>query len=134
MKTLLLTMATVLFTAGATANTLELQAMNKDAVAFDRAEMAVVEQQGVLATTAVTYYGPKVWVNGVLRPFFVNPTNGNQFCEERGHNQEISGSTITCGEDESGYANYDWYGKAWVYQSTGSKNQCYQLYATIKCQ
>ena len=38
-----------------------------------------------------------------------------------------------CGEDEYEYAEYDWYGSAWVSKNTGSKNQCYPLYASIKC-
>ncbi|AOT11034.1 hypothetical protein [Pseudoalteromonas luteoviolacea] len=118
----------------AAANTIELEATENSNVAFEKAEVTIAPNQGVFASSVVTYYGPRVWVNGRLQQFFVGPTNGNQFCEERGHNQEVSGSTITCGEDESSYANYDWYGKSWVYKSTGSKNQCYQLYATIKCQ
>ncbi|TMO75041.1 hypothetical protein CWC17_06960 [Pseudoalteromonas sp. S3785] len=109
--------------------------LNKDGqVTFTRAEVGIEERQGVLVNTATTYYSPKVWINGNLKPFFVGSTNGNQFCEERGHNQEISGSTITCGEDESAYGNFDWYNQLWTVKSTGSKNQCYQLYATIKCQ
>ncbi|CAM4237128.1 hypothetical protein [Pseudoalteromonas byunsanensis] len=103
-------------------------------VTFDKAVVEVSKVDGVFATSATTYYSPRVWVRGYLESFFVNPTNGNQFCEERGHNQEVTGSTIKCGEDESSYANYDWYGKAWTKKSTGSKNQCYQLYSTIKCQ
>lgn len=42
-----------------------------------------------------------------LRTVFVGSTNGNQFCEECGHNQETSGSTIICGEDKSAYGNFD---------------------------
>ncbi|ESP94151.1 hypothetical protein [Pseudoalteromonas luteoviolacea] len=118
----------------AAANTVELESAENSNVAFEKAEVTIAASQGVFASGVVTYYSPRVWVNGRLQQFFVGPTNGNQFCEERGHNQEVSGSTITCGEDESSYANYDWYGKSWTYKSTGSKNQCYQLYATIKCQ
>ncbi|WP_462174415.1 hypothetical protein [Pseudoalteromonas xiamenensis] len=134
MKTSIALAVLATLTLSVQAETLSLKASNSEGAAFERAELSMVEQNGTLATGAVTYYGPKVWVNGNLRSFFVNPTNGNQFCEERGHNQEVSGSTILCGEDESSYATYDWYGKAWTSSSTGSKNQCYQLYATIKCQ
>ncbi|MBB1387329.1 hypothetical protein H5119_17625 [Pseudoalteromonas sp. SG45-5] len=114
------------------ASTMTLKENEK--VSFKRAEINMEEQQGVLVKTATTYYSPKVWINGRLEQFFVGSTNGNQFCEERGHNQEISGSTITCGEDESAYGDFDWYNQSWGMKSTGSKNQCYQLYATIKCQ
>ncbi|MBB1365217.1 hypothetical protein H5154_02245 [Pseudoalteromonas sp. SR44-5] len=114
------------------ASTMELKENEK--VSFERAEINMEERQGILVNTATTYYSPKVWINGHLEQFFVGSTNGNQFCEERGHNQEISGSTITCGEDESAYGDFDWYNQSWDMKSTGSKNQCYQLYATIKCQ
>ncbi|KZN58565.1 hypothetical protein [Pseudoalteromonas luteoviolacea] len=116
------------------AQTINLENVDNGSVAFEKAEVTIAANQGVFSSGVVTYYSPRVWVNGRLQSFFVGATNGNQFCEERGHNQEVSGSTIKCGEDESSYANYDWYGKSWVYKSTGSKNQCYQLYATIKCQ
>ncbi|WP_231616525.1 hypothetical protein [Pseudoalteromonas sp. SWN29] len=92
------------------------------------------EQQAVLVNTATTYYNPQVWINGNLKPFIVGPTNGNQYCEVRGHNLETSGSTVTCGEDGSAYGYFDWYNQSWGIKSTCSKNQCYQLYATIKCQ
>ncbi|ATG80031.1 MULTISPECIES: hypothetical protein [Pseudoalteromonas] len=106
---------------------------DNEKVSFERAEINMEQQQGILVNTATTYYAPQVWINGRLELFFVGSTNGNQFCEERGHNQEISGSTITCGEDESAYGDFDWYNQSWGMKSTGSKNQCYQLYATIKC-
>ncbi|RJE73551.1 hypothetical protein CWB96_21910 [Pseudoalteromonas citrea] len=135
MKTLALSLLAVLSTASVAAQS-DIITLNSavDTVSFDKAEVELFDKDGVFSASSTTYYGPKVWVNGRLQSFFVGSTNGNQFCEERGHNQEISGSTIKCGEDESSYANYDWYGKSWTYKSTGSKNQCYQLYATIKCQ
>ncbi|WP_257025499.1 MULTISPECIES: hypothetical protein [unclassified Pseudoalteromonas] len=71
------------------------------------------EQQGVLVNTATTYYSPQVWINRNLKPFIVGPTNGNQFCEECGHNLETSGSTVTWGEDESAYGYFDWYNQSW---------------------
>ncbi|WP_405630273.1 hypothetical protein [Pseudoalteromonas sp. Ld20] len=84
-------------------------------------------------SSTVIYNNPTVRVNNSYRNMFVGSLTGNQFCKERGHKQEVTGSTIKCGEDESAYANYDWYDSQWVLKSTGSKNQCYPLYASIKC-
>ena len=115
----------------ASAETINLKNAEDTSVAFEKAEVTLASNKGILA---VTYYNPRVRVYGRLENFFVGSTNGNKFCEQHGHDQEVIGSTIKCGEDESSYANYDWYGKSWTYKDTGSKNQCYQLYATIKCQ
>ncbi|WP_151174209.1 hypothetical protein [Pseudoalteromonas ruthenica] len=128
-----LTVAALSSTASAQSSAVNLAAPDQEQVSFTRAEVNMLNKQGSLAASTVTYYGPKVWVNGRLESFFVGSTNGNTFCEARGHNQEVSGSTVTYGEDESSYADYDWYGSAWIKKSTGSKNQCYPLYATIKC-
>jgi len=130
----LLALATT--TASAEENSpISLQPTNTESVVtFEKAEVELANAQGKLATKSVVYYGPQVWVNGRLKKFFVNATNGDQFCEDRGHSREVNGSTITCGEDESSYGNYNWSGRYWTYQSTGSANKCYPLYATIKCQ
>ncbi|NOU52201.1 hypothetical protein HG263_16855 [Pseudoalteromonas sp. JBTF-M23] len=105
-----------------------------EGVTFDKAVVEVAKVSDTLVTTSTTYYNPRVWVGSYLDNFFVNYLNGNQFCRERGHREEADGSTIKCGEDESSYAEYNWYAKSWENKSTGSKNQCYPLYATIKCQ
>ena len=83
--------------------------------------------------STATYINPTVRVDSSYSNFFVSFISGNQFCKERGHKREITGSTVKCGEDEYEYAEYDWYGSTWVSKSTGSKNQCYPLYASIKC-
>jgi len=111
-----------------------LEQIEGEGVAFDKAVVEVASIDGLLATSSTTYYNPRVWVGGYLDNFFVSSLNGNQFCRERGHHQEASGSTIKCGEDESSYAEFNWYSKRWEDKNTGSKNQCYPLYATIKCQ
>ena len=63
---------------------------------------------------------------------FITATNGDKFCEEEGYG-EMSGGTILCGEDEASYVTYDWYSRQWVYDDTGSKNQCYPLFRAIYC-
>lgn len=83
--------------------------------------------------STATYFNPTVRVNNSYRNFFVGSLSGNQFCKEQGYKKEVTGSTVKCGEDESSYAQYDWYDSAWTSKSTGSKNQCYPLYASIKC-
>ncbi len=73
---------------------------------------------------------------GTFKEIFVDATNGTQFCRTLGHqarNTSGDGGEITCGEDESSFARYDFYGRQWVTQSTGSANQCYPLYKTIEC-
>ncbi len=80
-----------------------------------------------------TFIAPKranQW--GTLKMIFINSTTGTKFCEEEGW-EVMTGGTIYCGEDESGYVNYSFSQQRWVAQSTGSKNQCYPLYATITC-
>ena len=85
------------------------------------------------ATSSATFTDPTVMtINGSEESFFVNATNGEYFCEGFGFNS-MSGGTIQCGEDESAYANYNWYNKVWEYEDTGSKNQCYPLFKTITC-
>ena len=64
---------------------------------------------------------------------WINSLNGDKFCEEQGHNTMVAGGTIACGEDESGYANYDFSSRNWVYLRTGSANRCYPLFASIYC-
>ncbi len=78
---------------------------------------------------AVTQYGTS-------KEIFVSSTNGTAFCRALGHsarNTSGDGGEITCGEDESSFAEYDWYGSRWVTKSTGSANQCYPLYKTFEC-
>lgn len=100
---------------------------------FDKAVVEVAGDNSARAS-AVTYYGPKVWVNGRLEAFWLNYINGTEFCRARGHSDQVSGGTILCGEDEDAFAEFNWYSKTWGMKSSGSANQCYPLYATIKCQ
>ena len=89
------------------------------------------------ATGAYIYHAPQARLsNGTYRDIFVNATNGSQFCRALGHaarNTEGDGGSITCGEDESAYANYNFFGGRWDSTGTGGSNQCYPLYKTIVC-
>ena len=85
-----------------------------------------------LAISQTFYYPRRTNQYGNSDLFFLNTTNGNQFCKEMGYRSMTSGS-LTCGEDESEYNNYDWYQQRWVSKSTGSKNQCYALFQQITC-
>ncbi len=58
-------------------------------------------------------------------------TNGNRFCQEEGY-ASMASYTVGCGEDESSYVTFD--GTRWVAQSSGSKNQCYDIFSSITCQ
>jgi len=94
--------------------------------------IAAVSAQS-FATSSATFNHPTVMTtSGSSSAFFVNATNGEYFCEGFGFEQMTSG-TIKCGEDESSYANFNWNDKAWEYEDTGSKNQCYPLFASITC-
>lgn len=85
------------------------------------------------ASAAETFWMPKrADQNGNQRLFFINYTNGEEFCEEEGYNHAIGG-TIYCGEDESGYNTFNWSAQVWQYQSTGSANGCWPLFASIIC-
>ncbi|WP_278405121.1 hypothetical protein [Pseudoalteromonas ruthenica] len=75
-----LTVAALSSTASAQNSAVNLAAPDQEKVSFTRAEVNMLNKQGSLAASTVTYYGPKVWVNGRLESFFVGSTNGNTFC------------------------------------------------------
>lgn len=73
---------------------------------------------------------------GQFKEIFISAINGTQFCRAMGHrarNTSGDGGEIACGEDESSFAEYDFYGRRWVSRASGSANQCYPLYKTIEC-
>ena len=93
----------------------------------------------VMATTSGSFAGTETFhlpkrenQHGYNKLIFINATNGNEFCEEEGYNKLIGGS-IYCGEDESYYVTYNWSQQRWISKATGSKNQCYPLYASMIC-
>ena len=49
------------------AQNINLENVNNTSVDFEKAEITIAKNQGVLATSIVTYYGPRVWVNGRLQ-------------------------------------------------------------------
>ncbi|MCF7499722.1 MULTISPECIES: hypothetical protein [unclassified Pseudoalteromonas] len=121
-----------LLSCGVSANTNEIDVEAN--TSFTRSTTSVEQVAGsATSLSTATYLNPVVRVNNSYRNFFVGSLSGNQFCKEQGHKEEVTGSSVKCGEDESSYAEYDWYDSAWVSKSTGSKNQCYPLYASIKC-
>lgn len=99
----------------------------KKHVEFEKAE------DSALMTSTVTYYTPQVYINGRLQRIWIDFTNGTQFCRQNGHSNQVDGGTIYCGEDEDSFADYDWYAGKWIFQDSGSANQCYPLFSTIKC-
>ena len=56
--------------------------------------------------------------------------NGNQFCQEEGFDRMAAYST-GCGEDESSYVDYT--DGNWNSRSSGSKNQCYDIFSSVTC-
>ena len=83
------------------------------------------------------YHAPKAKLpNGQFDEILINATNGTQYCRSLGHsarNTEGDGGSIACGEDESSYANYNFFSGRWESEGTGGSNQCYPLYKTIEC-
>jgi len=83
------------------------------------------------------YHNPQArYANGRYDQIFVSSTNGTAFCRAMGHrarNTSGDGGSITCGEDESSYAEYNFSTRRWVSKNTGGSNQCYPLYKTIEC-
>ncbi len=61
---------------------------------------------------------------------WLSNTNGNQYCKEHGGSKMIS-HTVGCGEDESSYVEFK-NGK-WLSKSSGSTNQCYDIFKSITC-
>ncbi|CAM3773892.1 MULTISPECIES: hypothetical protein [Pseudoalteromonas] len=122
----------VLLSLGVSAQANEINVESNTSFASSTTSVEQVTGSTTSLSTA-TYINPTVRVNNSYRNFFVGSLSGNQFCKEQGYKEEVTGSAVKCGEDESSYAEYDWYDSAWASKSTGSKNQCYPLYASIKC-
>lgn len=111
---------------------------NQTAVSYSKVFIDVRDAGSYLRQGGVyIYHAPKAKLaNGQFDQIFINSLNGTQFCRALGHrarNTEGDGGSITCGEDESSYANYNFYSGRWETQSTGGANQCYPLYKTIEC-
>jgi len=107
-------------------------------VRYDEVLVGLRDSGSRLSTTGVyTYSAPQARLtNGSYRSIFINATNGTQFCRALGHsarNTDGDGGKITCGEDESSFANYNFSSRRWESQSSGGANQCYPLYETIEC-
>ena len=90
----------------------------------------------VSAFASTTYHYPKSTNQyGQKDYFFVNATNGTQFCKEKkGSQSRIVDGEMFCGEDESSYNEYNWSTQTWNSKSTGSKNQCYPIFKKVVCQ
>ena len=111
----------------ANANEIDVEANTS----FTRSTTSVEQVAGsATSLSTATYLNPVVRVNDSYRNFFVGSLSGNQFCKEQGHKEEVTGSSVKCGEDESSYAEYDWYDSAWV-SKHGEQKWCYPLYASI---
>jgi len=107
-------------------------------VSYSKVFVEVIDAGSYLrAGTTYIYHNPKaVTQYGASKQILVSATSGTNFCRAMGHsarNTSGDGGEIECGEDESSYAEYDWYQSRWVSRSTGSANQCYPLYKTIEC-
>ncbi|WP_440903630.1 hypothetical protein ACMZOO_12345 [Catenovulum sp. SX2] len=79
------------------------------------------------------YYNPTAQNQYGFNIIMLNTINGEQFCNEQGRSTQVSGGKVGCHEDESEYSNFDWSSQQWKEKSTGSSNQCYVYYASIKC-
>jgi len=111
---------------------------NQTTVSFSKVLVDVRDAGTYLRASGIyIYHAPKAKLsNGSLRSIHVSSLNGYQFCRAMGHrarNTEGDGGEITCGEDESSYAGYNFYTSRWESESTGSANRCYPLYKSIEC-
>ena len=110
-------------------------------VAYSRVFIEVIDRGTELVAGRVyIYHDPLAFIPGQPGRFdqiFINQLNGTQFCRTLGHaarNTEGDGGSITCGEDESAFADFNFNTQAWESRATGSANRCFPLYKTIQCQ
>lgn len=98
------------------------------------AEVSVAETQSeYTAAAGTTFYNPRgVTANGTSAQIWIVAGNGFAFCRQRGY-RTMSNYTGTCGEDESSYLDHVFSSNQWVFRSSGSKNGCYPLFASITC-
>ena len=111
---------------------------NASGVRYSKVQIEFTDSGSSLRPNGIyVYHNPQVeYRPGRYDQFFVNQLNGTTFCRTLGHaarNTEGDGGSITCGEDESSYANFNYSTQSWEQDSTGSANRCYPLYKTIQC-